>query len=90
MKTFEDLVFETHKAWGEGNIHAIMDFENGYGVSVIKGEHSYGGDQGLYEMAVLKNNGLCYSSGITDDVLGYLSPEEVTSYMKQVQELKPD
>jgi len=40
-----------------------------------------------YEVAVLKDGDLCYDTPITDDVLGYLTPEEVSSVMGQVQNL---
>lgn len=32
---------------------AVHLFENGYGVSVVRGPYTYGGRHGLYEMAVL-------------------------------------
>lgn len=71
---------------------AKLFFNNGYGVSVIIGTYSYGGREGLYELAVLKGKeddwNLCYTTKITDDVIGYLSPDQVTKYMKQVQQLK--
>jgi hypothetical protein len=64
-------------------------FENGYGASVIRNAHSYGGHIGLYELAVLDNYGkLTYDTPITDDVLGYIKPEEVTNYLIQIQDLK--
>ena len=88
MKTFKDLEFETQSHAMLG-IQAKMYFDNGYGVSVIKGELTYGGKDGLYELAVVKKSGgLCFDSGITDDVLGSLKPKEVTKYMKKIQELK--
>lgn len=84
-KTFEDIDFQPHWA---GIIGKIM-FENGYGASVIRTEQSYGGSRGLYELAVLDNDGkLTYDTPITDDVLGFLSPEEVTNYLIQIQDLK--
>ena len=84
-KTFEDIDFQPHWA---GIIGKIM-FENGYGASVIRTEQSYGGSRGLYELAVLDNDGkLTYDTPITDDVLGYLSPKEVTNYLIQIQDLK--
>jgi len=39
MKTFKDLVFKDHGI--PGGKHARMDFENGYGVSVITGVYDY-------------------------------------------------
>lgn len=85
MKTFEDLIFKSHPVWI--GVQAIEHFENGYGVSVIKAEHSYGGNQGLYELAVMDKDGICYDSGITEDVIGGLHKLEVSGIMKKVQEL---
>lgn len=84
MKTFDDLDFTKHSIAGT---QAVMEFDNGYGVSVITGPMAYGGDQGLYELAVLKGDSLCYDTPVTDDVIGYLSPEEVTEKMAEVQTL---
>jgi hypothetical protein len=84
-KTFEDIDFQPHWAGIAGKIM----FENGYGASVIRTPHSYGGHIGLYELAVLDNYGkLTYDTPITDDVLGYIKPEEVTNYLIQIQDLK--
>jgi predicted transcriptional regulator len=66
-----------------------MTFENGYGVSVVSHTYSYGGKDGLFEIAVLDKDGnLTYDTPITNDVIGYLTEEDVTDVMKQVQELK--
>jgi hypothetical protein len=68
---------------------ARMHFDNGYGVSVVSHSHSYGGRDGLYEIAVLDSDDkLTYDTPVTNDVIGYLSEEDVTDVMKQVQELK--
>lgn len=87
MKTFEDLSFNTvnnDSSW----IHAFMNFDNGYGVSVVKSPYSYGGKAGLYELAVLDSDGeITYGTHITDDVLGFLTPEDVTRHMIEIQEL---
>jgi hypothetical protein len=61
-------------------------FANGYGASVIN--DGYGGDQGLYELAVLgPEGGITYDTPITDDVLGYLSAEEVGDALAKVEAL---
>jgi hypothetical protein len=86
MKTFDDLDFEPHSYLG-GVISRLM-FDNGYGVSVVKHSYSYGSDQGLYELAVLDSEGnLTYETEITHDVIGYLTPEDVTQLMIEVQSL---
>jgi len=86
MKTFNDLEFKTHPR-GSGIISRIK-FDNGYGASVVKGPHTYGGDQGLYELAVTdSNDDLTYSTPVTNDVEGYLTEEDVTKLLEQIQNL---
>lgn len=90
MKTFEDLEFEqlNDEPYMVGK-KSRMHFDNGFGVSVVSHTHSYGGRDGLYEVAVLDKDGLLtYETPVTSDVIGYLSEEDVTDVMKQVQELK--
>ena len=85
MKTFEDLEFREHRM---GGVQSVMMFDNGYGVSVIKTPHSYGGKRGQYELAVLDSSeAITYNTPVTEDVLGYLSEKEVTRYMIEVQKL---
>jgi hypothetical protein len=87
MITFNDLVFKDDKQRGLNAARVI--FDNGYGASIVIGEHTYGGREGLYELAVLGKDGrLTYETPITDDVEGYLTPEDVTILMKQIQNLK--
>ena len=90
MKKFEDLEFEqVNDAPYMVGKKSRMHFDNGYGVSVVSHSYSYGGRDGLYEVAVLdSNNQLTYDTSVTNDVLGYLTEEDVTDVMKQVQELK--
>ncbi len=85
MKTFKDLEFKPHPM-GAG-IQARMDFENGYGVSVIQTPYSYTSGPSEYELAVFHNGSLCYDTPVTNDVEGHLSADEVSELMKQVQEL---
>jgi hypothetical protein len=87
MKTFKDLEFQPHFN-DENGIMARMSFDNGFGVSVIKTLFSYGGEKGLYELAVLDSSGsITYDTTITDDVLGYLSEDEVTENMIKIQKI---
>jgi len=86
MKTFSDLEFKT-RPMGSGIISRIK-FDNGYGASVVKGPHTYGGDQGLYELAVLDSEGeITYDTSVTNDIEGYLKEEDVTILLKQIQNL---
>jgi hypothetical protein len=89
MKTFEDLEF----SYDELGEHAHMLFDNDYGVSVVRGRYTYGGAEGLYELAVIhmpkgaKVSRLCYDTPVTNDVMGHLEPQDITDVMKQVAEL---
>jgi hypothetical protein len=87
MKTFNDLEFKELDSFYNG-VQCRIQFDNGYGASVVKHEYSYGGRDGLYELAVLKADNLCYDTPVTSDVEGYLSEDEVTELLKQIQELK--
>ena len=66
-------------------------FENGYGASVVRGPYTYGGDRGLYEVAVIEGIPeeweLCYETSITNDVVGYLSKQEVMDMLINIQKL---
>ena len=84
MKEFKDLRFNTHPM-GVG-VHSRMDFENGFGVSVVKTPYTYGGDTGLYELAVFKDGDIHYDNPVAKgDVVGYLRPEDVTDAMLVIQ-----
>jgi len=85
MKTFDDLEFLPFH--GDG-VYAKIMFENGFGASIVRSSSSYGGKNGFYEIAVLDTDGdLTYDTGVTDYVVGHLTPEEVTKVMKQIQAL---
>jgi len=67
----------------------VYEFENGYGASVVSHDVSYGGDRGLYEIAVLDSKGdLCYSTPITDDVVGYAGKTTVYETLDRIKSLR--
>ncbi len=75
-----------HRQW-------LYRFANGYGASVVQGSHTYGGEAGLYELAVLRFDGdsdsfeLTYDTPVTHDVLGYLSLQDVANALAEVAAL---
>jgi hypothetical protein len=82
---FAELVFEAHPGW-VGGVQARVAFPNGYEVSVIQGPSSYGGPEGLYELAVLKEGHLHYDNSVAKgDVRGYLSEDEVEKLIAEVE-----
>jgi hypothetical protein len=85
MKKFEDLEFRMVPS-KDGGIHATMDFDNGFGVSVVQSPYSYGGNRGLYELAVFKDGDIHYDNPVAKgDVVGYLRPEDVSDAMLVIQ-----
>ena len=66
-------------------------YPNGYGVSIVQNEMSYGGADGLWELAVLKGNKdawkLCYDTPITSDVIGYLVEDDIDNICSNVEAL---
>jgi hypothetical protein len=84
--SFQELNFQQHPM-GIGQ-QCIVQFPNGYGASIVKGEHTYGGKNGLYELAVFGQDGqITYDTPITDDVLGYLSEEDVEKTLTDIKNL---
>ena len=91
MKTFKDLTFKEHHLDSKGK-KAEMYFPNGYGISVVRFKIGMlasctSSDNTDWEVAVLKENEIYYTSEITDDVIGFQSNKEVTEIMKKIQKL---
>lgn len=76
----------------EGTEHYEFRFKNGYGASVIRGPYSYGGPQGLYELAVLRKRRkhweITYDTPIASDVLGNLEHDDVVKALEEISKLK--
>ncbi len=77
-----------------GGEQRIYQFANGYGASVVQGAHTYGGSDGLWELAVITFNGddcidfsLTYETPITDDVVGRLTEDDVDRLLAQIEAL---
>ena len=64
-------------------------FENGYGASVACHTGSYGGDEGLYEIALIDDEGDIITSpndpsSTWQDVKGFLTGGEVEVYLTEI------
>lgn len=74
-----------------GGDSLVMLFPNNYGVSVIRNPYSYGGPEGLWELAVIKGTPeewqITYDTPIASDVIGHLTEGEVEEYARQVAKL---
>jgi len=73
-------------------VYCRIMFENGFGASIVKHKYSYGGDKGLYEIAILDDieGGPIYYTSVTDDVLGHLSENDVETHLKEIKSLEPN
>ena len=86
------------KGFIDGGVHYVFRFENGYGASIVKGTHTYGGLQDLWELAVIgffgersMNYELDYDTEITDDVCGYETDDGILELLARIKALEnPD
>jgi hypothetical protein len=81
------------RVWHGGERHLVR-FPNGYAASVIRGPFSYGGPDGLWEVAVMIPDGedpeeweITYDTPITSNVLGWLDVPGVAGVLLQVSRL---
>ena len=75
-----------------GGVQKIYKFDNGYGASVVRHPFSYGGAQGLWEMALLNFDDLSWhityhEDFANGDVAGYLSDKEVLELLEWIKSL---
>jgi hypothetical protein len=65
-----------------------IHFENGFGASIVSHTMSYGGKNGLYELAVLFEDEIHYDNPVAQgDVRGYLTEEDVSELLIEIQNL---
>ena len=73
-----------------GDVMTRTMFVNGWGVSVARHSGSYGGRNGLFEVAVIDGTGeLRYDTPITGDVIGWCDAREVAEICARVADLTP-
>ena len=85
MKTFADIPFKETKM--PKGIQSILKFGDDYQLSIVKSDFSYGGKNGLYEIAVFTGDSQINMPGITEDhdtVKGHLTEDEVVGIVKKM------
>lgn len=65
----------------------LIGFKNGYEASIITGQYTHTDVEHPYELAVLKDGEVCYDTPITDDVIGYLTADEVGEILEKIEAL---
>ena len=89
----EYLVKRTDLRDFRNGVHYLFKFPNRYGASVIKRRCSYGYEDDLWELGVIRFGTddevwrLTYDTEITDDVIGFLTDENVRDLLKRIKEL---
>ena len=69
------------------NYHKVYKFDNEYGASVVCNSGSYGVQDGLFEVAILKGEDICYDTNITNDVIGWCDFDKVAEILERVKNL---
>lgn len=89
MTTFGNHTPRKTQPIGLDGTQWLFAFPNGYGASVIN--DGYGRREGLLELAVLNADGhIAYCTPITNDVLGWLTPDDVARVLDQIEDLPAD
>lgn len=104
MKTYKDLIFEPHRIakelvdvceslwflrYNRNAKHAVLFFDNGYGVSVVTDAPIITGNY-KYECAVIKGTPDEYTLVYPDfapDVVRMDTEEEINAFMEQIQRM---
>ena len=81
IKTFEDLNFGVHRVVPNGT-QAYLEFDNGHFASVVGGPGLYGDGEISFELGFPVDD--------TIDVIGWLSPDQITDEMIKIQAKDPD
>jgi hypothetical protein len=87
MKTFDDLKFGPHPHANDMGVLASISLDNGYAFSVVAndegGDLFYGNHPNTYEVAVFNPKGDFVPLSVSDDVLAWQTPHQITALMRQ-------
>ena len=77
--------------WGQqmNKYIRVIEFENGYSASIVSHDMSYGGKEGLFEIALLHDGEMVYDTPVTHDTIGWLDFAGVAGILKDIEELPP-
>jgi len=81
VKMFEDLNFKSHRVI-PGGTQAYLEFDNGHFASVVGGPGLYGNGETSFELGFPLDGSI--------DVMGWLTPEQVTDEMILIQAKDPE
>ena len=81
VKIFEDLIFKSHRVI-PGGTQAYLEFDNGHFASVVGGPGLYGNGETSFGLGFPIDGGI--------DVMGWLSPDQITDEMILIQAKDPE
>jgi len=84
-KKFEGCSFDDIMSTAK---QALLEFSNGYSISVICGYGAYGNTENPYEIAFFLGDDMVYPDFTGGDVVGYLNSVQVSEYMLKAQNIK--
>jgi hypothetical protein len=91
LESFDSVVKAEHRKIHDGD-QLIVFFRNSYGASVVRHSYSYGGTEGFYELAVIREPEsedeefvIDYDTSLGCDVIGWLDGQEVVDKLKEIQ-----
>jgi len=89
MKTFDDLKFTPHAHAKDLGVQASLTLDNGYAFSVVAntewGDFFKGNHPDTYEVAIFNPKGNFVPISVSDDILAYQTPHQITSLMHQFE-----
>ena len=85
----ENPKWKYEKIERNGGVQYRFTFNNGYGASVVKFWGTYGYEEDLWELAVLKDGRLHYDNSVANgDVVGDLTDKEVNELLRKIESFK--
>ncbi len=79
--------YETPKTHGTIGLQSRYRFPNNYGASLVYAPASYGLELAVLDFSVNPEGDLTYDTPITNDVLGYLTWEQVVEALIKIKRL---
>ena len=64
-------------------------FDNGYTMSILRKEGTYGALEGLFEVAVVHNDRIIYDTPVTGDVVGWADLADLFRLKEEISSLPP-
>ena len=80
-------IYDFHTSCGNDEVDIKDFFDNGYGVSIIRNQYSYGGKDGLFEMAILIGDEFDYTYTTDWFITYYMNIEELNKSINDVRNL---